>query len=100
MAADALEEVPVLDLAATPAAEAAAVVDAALRRFGFFYVAGHGIPEELIAAQCVPAPQRRAAPPAQLDPCRRVRSTGRAEPPGAPRLLRRRAVSLGAAFAR
>jgi isopenicillin N synthase-like dioxygenase len=60
MAAGSLDEVPVVDLATMSAAEAAAVVDAALRRYGFFYVAGHGIPEELIAQQCAPCSQRVA----------------------------------------
>ena len=50
-----LDEVPVVDLATMSAAEATAVLDAALRRYGFFYVSGHGIPEELIAQQCVPS---------------------------------------------
>lgn len=54
MAADSLDEVPVVDLASMSAAEAASVLDAALRRYGFFYVSGHGMPEELIAQQCVP----------------------------------------------
>ena len=42
-----------LDLA-QPAAALAWQVDEALRKYGFFYVCNHGIPEELIAKQCVP----------------------------------------------
>ena len=61
-----------LDLASTPAAEAAAVVDAALRRFGFFYVRNHGIPDELIAQQCAARASARRffarRPNAALDP--------------------------------
>ena len=80
MAADSLDEVPVVDLATMSAAEAASVLDAALRRYGFFYVSGHGIPEELIAQQCVPTasaqgnltPTSAVAPPERLRPPRRA----------------------------
>jgi isopenicillin N synthase-like dioxygenase len=51
-AAAALDEVPVLDLQDDTDA-AAQCMDAALRRFGFFYVRNHGIPEALLAQQCV-----------------------------------------------
>jgi hypothetical protein len=49
----ALGEVPVLDLVEMDPDAAAACMDAALRRFGFYYVRNHGIPEALLAQQCV-----------------------------------------------
>ena len=61
-AAAALDEVPVLDLQDDTDA-AAQCMDAALRRFGFFYVRNHGIPEALLAQQCVSKGGRL-----QLDP--------------------------------
>jgi len=59
-----LGEVPVLDLGATPRADAAAVVDAALRRYGFFYVTNHGVPPALVAQQFRVAEQIFALPDA------------------------------------
>ena len=49
-----------LDLAALSREEAARRMDAALRRFGFFYVSNHGVPQELIDSQCVSAVARRS----------------------------------------
>lgn len=49
-AAAVVQEVPVVDLQGDRAA-AAAALDAALRRFGFFYAAGHGISDGLLAEQ-------------------------------------------------
>jgi hypothetical protein len=54
-AASPLGEVPVIDLLAMDSATAAAAVNAALARFGFFYVRNHGISEELLAKQCARA---------------------------------------------
>jgi hypothetical protein len=68
-AAAALDEVPVLDLQDDTDA-AAQCMDAALRRFGFFYVRNHGIPEALLAQQCVGKGARL-----QLDP-ERASDTG------------------------
>ena len=48
---EGLGEVPVLDLGALSASEAAALLDSALKRYGFFYVRNHGIPEELLLQQ-------------------------------------------------
>ena len=41
---------PLIDLAATPPAVAARAIDDALVRDGFFAVAGHGVPDEVVAA--------------------------------------------------
>ena len=64
---EALGEVPVLDLGTASAADAAAQLDSALRRYGFFYVRNHGIPEALLAQQYV----RRAARSPLCSPGRR-----------------------------
>jgi isopenicillin N synthase-like dioxygenase len=45
-----IEDVPVIDLSGDRSM-AVRTLDKALRKFGFFYVTGTGIPRELVAAQ-------------------------------------------------
>ena len=45
------EGVPVLDLAADDAANAA-LMGMALRKYGFFYCKNHGIDDDLLSQQC------------------------------------------------
>ena len=57
-----LEEVPVVDLKCATC-DLAAEVGAALRRFGFFYVANHSIPAKLLQDQLEQNRRLFALPP-------------------------------------
>lgn len=56
--------IPVIDISG-PEAEAAGAIRKACREIGFFYIAGHGVPEELIARQFAAAKAALELPHAQ-----------------------------------